>query len=236
MIPYIPAAIQGVSSLANFLTRKKRPKYESTAEAKALQKLADEGAISPEERSRIMMAISRTAGNQASIERTRTKGNLIASGMNNSIAGTRALAEPGQVVTEVKGNAAADINAQNARTKSDAALQLATRKTAYNEGKRTEEGAARQGLISGLAGAGMSAWQAGQDPELYHAGQYGSAGVYELTRQRDRIAAGQDNMRPELPGDFANWTEAQVRQYAHRMQYDPDELIDLWTSMPTGGQ
>jgi hypothetical protein len=155
--------------------------------------------------------------------------------MDKSIAGTRALTEPGQAVVKTLGDARANISTENARTKSNALNEYASRKTAYNEGLRGENNAAKTALIGGLGEAGMTGYMASRNPELYDYGQYGSAGVYELTRSRDRAANTAGEQRPDVPPDMGDWTEAKVREFASRNKLDVDELLDLWATMPTGG-
>lgn len=157
---WIPAAIQGGASLAKFFTRRKTPGFGDTAYGKELQRQSREGMLNPAARSRIVGRAASTAGNVAQTQKSDIRGYLTARGMGNSIAGTRALAEPDMARMRTVSDTAADVEAQNEISKSQARMTYAQARYQHGEQARTERNAATGELLGGLAQAGITAYAA----------------------------------------------------------------------------
>lgn len=143
-------------------------KYDKTAEGKYLKKLSKEGAISPEERARILAEQNRTLGGQAEVARAQAKGDLINRGFEGSIAGARQLAAPNIARMQQLGETSRDISAQNEQSKREALRQYALRKTQYSENQAAQNRQALGELALGLgqAGAGYYAGKRAEGKEV----------------------------------------------------------------------
>lgn len=96
LFAFAPAAISAGQTLMNYNTmnRNKPPLAENTFMGRALAERAKTGIYSPEVRSRIMSNVGRDLGALAQRARSDVSGSLASTGMRNSIAGQRLLAQP----------------------------------------------------------------------------------------------------------------------------------------------
>ena len=154
---WAPAAMQAGSALLKYATAKKPPRFETTAHGLELAKQKTQGIYSPAAESRIMGQAGAKAGAVAQNQKADIMGYLTARGMGNSIAGTRALAEPGLKTQEILADKAASLTAENEASKVKAADEYAQGVNWYAEARRQAGNQATEGLIGGLAGAAGSA-------------------------------------------------------------------------------
>jgi len=169
-----PAAIQGVGALASYFSRKKNrtPKFEDTEQGRFLQQISQQGRYSPTAIANILSRTARQTGNLAQIQRSRTRGQLQGQ-FGSSIAGTRALSEPGIAQQRQLGEATRGLQTENELSKVSAREQLAQGVTQFGERRRQEKRGARQELIQGLAGAtsqGISGYSGYQQDQEFNAG------------------------------------------------------------------
>jgi hypothetical protein len=137
--------------------RLNRPKtFGSTARGKYLKKTMKTGQYSPEMRSAIVGRTGAAAGQAAQENTARIRGYLQARGMGNSLAGTRALAEPGLEQQRITGNAARDIEIENEASKARAKDDYGRESLSYGEARRQQMMGNNQELIGGLVGASGS--------------------------------------------------------------------------------
>ncbi len=147
----IMALIQGGGALAKYGAKRyaaSKRNYDQTAYGKELARIKKEGALSQEFQNNVIGQQNRTLSSQAGSIQARTQGRLVNQGLEGSIAGTRALAQPNIERMRELGYTSRDLSAQNAQTKIDAGLQYAQGKTQYNEDTRGMKDEALGGLAS----------------------------------------------------------------------------------------
>jgi hypothetical protein len=151
----ISALIKGGGALAKYGAKRyaaSKRNYDQTAYGKELARIKKEGALSQEFQNNVIGQQNRTLSSQAGSIQAQTQGNLINQGLEGSIAGTRALAQPNIERMRELGYTSRDLSAQNAQSKIDAGLQYAQGKTQYNEDTRGMKDEALGGLASDAAG------------------------------------------------------------------------------------
>jgi hypothetical protein len=137
--------------------RLNRPKtFGSTGRGKYLKETMKTGQYSPEMRSAIVGRTSAAAGQAAQENTARIRGYLQARGMGNSLAGTRALAEPGLEQQRIVGNAARDIEIENEASKARAKEDYGREATGYAQARREQILRNNQELAEELLGAGVN--------------------------------------------------------------------------------
>ena len=157
---WIVPAVQAAASVLGYATKKKAPKFDNTGYGRELKRIKTQGMYSPQARQKMVGQVSSATGNAAQGQTEQIRGNLIASGMNNSIAGQRLLSAPGQERMRLVSGANERISIANETSKAQAGREYGMAKTQYAEGARQEENQARANLIGGLANAGASAYGA----------------------------------------------------------------------------
>lgn len=171
MLPFlIPAGLQLGGTVANYLMRKKRPAFGNTAYGRRLMQQGREGKYSPVARRGLLGGVGRQTAETAQRQRAATRGRLVNQGMENSIAGTAAMAQPGLARQGLIAGATERLETENEMSKGRARDAYARGSTASEEQKRQEENVARGGLISGLTNAAGSAVQGYQQGMLADAG------------------------------------------------------------------
>ncbi len=144
------ALISGGGALAKYGMARynaSRRRYSGTALGKEYARIKREGAITDEMQSNIIGKQNRVLSSQAGGVRARTQGRLINQGLEGSIAGTRALAQPNIERMRELGYTTRDLAAQNAQTKVDASLRYAEGETAYNAETDAMKRGANQELV-----------------------------------------------------------------------------------------
>lgn len=176
----IAALIKGGGALAKYGAKRyaaSKRNYDQTAYGKELARIKKEGALSQEFQNNIIGQQNRTLSSQAGTIQAQTQGNLINQGLEGSIAGTRALAQPNIERMRELGYTSRDLSAQNAQSKVDTGLQYAQGKTAYNQDTKDQRLEANIGLASDAVDIGTS-YVAGK----YAKDQADEAKVLEQTR------------------------------------------------------
>lgn len=138
------ALTQGATSVGKYLWgRYKKPKHKyripdflDTAYGKRLESVGKTGMYNPAMRSRILGGIGKETANVASQARTGLQGRLIASGMEGSIAGQRALSEPELQRMRQLGGARERIDIANEQSRAQAQDLLAQKITETQEMQR----------------------------------------------------------------------------------------------------
>lgn len=128
-----------------------RRNYGASAIGKELARIKEQGALSGKYMDNILARKNRSLSSVAVSTQARTKGRLIKSGMDNSISGTRALAQPNIERMRELGYASQDLAARNEQSKVDASLTYAKGKTAYDAQTDEMKSQALGGLASDAA-------------------------------------------------------------------------------------
>lgn len=183
----IPAAIQGVSAVAGYMSRRKQPGFNQTAQGRYLSKVSKQGVYTPKAQSEILGKTSAQAGNVAQTDITARRGYLEARGMGNSIAGARTLAEPRLNQAEIVSNAANELSIKNEQSKIDAQNEYALARMRYGKQGRAEENQAREKLISGIGNTINTAAQGYMQKRMYDKSQTAleSLGDVDLSKMSD---------------------------------------------------
>jgi hypothetical protein len=174
----IPAAVELGSALLS--KGNKTPNPLDTEYGQYLNKVKKQGKYSPAVQSTVMGRVGAEAGNVAQDEVARTRGELEARGMGNSISGIRALATPGLRTQEVVANAADRLTVANEESKAAADERLAGVMGQYRTQRAAEDTADWNRKVGGIAGAlkaGVSGWQ---DEQLFGEAQDFDKGVNQL--------------------------------------------------------
>ena len=227
-----PAAIQGASSLAQYLGRSKKGAFEDTPYGKYLRRLEEEGKYSPKAKSLMLGEVSGRAGALAQQQTASTRGYLESTGMGKSIAGAKLLSAPGRGAMREVAGTARNIELENELAKQQAGREYGTAATRWGEQRAGERTAARQQLVGGLGGALASGITAGVG---YGAAKeagvpYGLAPT-EANLLRTQTMYGSRNQQPspfELPDNFTSMNQGELFELSKNMGLDFEELSDLW--------
>jgi len=154
---WLPAAAQAGSAVLKWGMGRlnKPPTFGKTARGQYLKKTMAEGQYNPAMRSAIVGKTGAAAGQVAQQGTARIRGYLQARGMGNSIAGARALAEPGLEQQRIVSGAARDIEIENEASKARAKEDYGYESTGYSAARREQMTRNNQELIGGLASAGV---------------------------------------------------------------------------------
>lgn len=155
---WLPAAIQGGSTILSYAARKKTPKFEHTSYGRELGRMSREGKYSPAARANIAGQAGAKAGQVAQEQKADIRGYLEARGMGNSIAGAKALSSPDTARMRTVSETAGLVEEENELSKSNARLEYARARGQYDEARRAEENQAASQLIGGFGGALSSAY------------------------------------------------------------------------------
>jgi hypothetical protein len=154
----IPAFQAGMSLLQYYRDKKHgTPAFDRTEEGKRLKRVIDEGLYSPTVRSKLLAPIARDVANRASIERAKAKGELIASGMDDGIAGKSLLTQPGMKAMEIISDKGEMLESQNELTKEQALDEYSFLKDKHNRTRLNESRERNANMVSGLFGVGINA-------------------------------------------------------------------------------
>ncbi len=205
----IPAAIQAGTALAKYATRKKTPSFEGTKYGKYLRRIGEEGRFSPGERSTMLGQVSSRAGNVAQQERAGIRGYLENRGMGRSIAGTRALNEPGLERMRTVSGATERIELENERSKEAALEEYERARYGSQMQMAGEERQAKSELWGGLAGAA------------------GFGAETALAAYRTRVGYGGD--KPDAI-DLSDMSESQLMEWIQK-QRDPQQAFEMLLMM-----
>jgi len=138
----------GISMYAN--RKKKTRNFENTDYGKYLQGISERGVYSPKAKAGILGQVSRQAGGIASRQTAATRGQLASRGMENSIAGTRALSAPGTNMMNIMADKASQLETQNEMSKVGAGRELAMGKNRSREIRRGEDSEMYNILAGGI--------------------------------------------------------------------------------------
>jgi hypothetical protein len=214
---WIPAALQAGSSLLNYaLQKKNKPtSFSDTEEGKYLAGIRETGAISPQERGGLLARTGAIAGSQASQRKASIRGGLLARGMNNSIAGVRALDAPGRDTQRTLADAGQNIDIMNERSKDTAAREYATKSTQRSDMIDQYSANARGGLVQGLAGAGINAYGGLMDEKaLAEDKRRWDITSAQRDRQIDNYAGKGASDPVQYPTSLSNMTPLETAQWA----------------------
>lgn len=185
MIQYLPAAISGVTTLADYFGRKKNkmPKFKNTAAARELKRVSQQGVYSPEVKNNLLAQQAGQLGQQENQRRMSIKGHLMQSGMENSIAGLSPLMANERYTDAQQRDYGRTLDTQNALSKADARMQYAQASDQWSGARRNERSQRFQGLLGGLADTGMLAAQGYQQGQMQNAAQQRDAQMNDLLNQ-----------------------------------------------------
>jgi len=158
IVPAIMAGAQivgtGISMYAN---RKNRTKnFENTDYGEYLQGISQRGVYSPKAKAGILGQVSRRAGNVASRQTAAARGQLASRGMENSIAGTRALSAPGSQMMNIMADKTSELETANEMSKVGAGRELAMGMNRSREMRRGENRQMYDILAGGVSDLGGS--------------------------------------------------------------------------------
>lgn len=168
--------------------KNKSPSWENTEMAKYLKDISKQGIYNPQTKRLMLQNIGTAFGQEASNAKATTRGYLANMGMERSIAGAAALAEPELRTAEALANASRGIDIENAQSKVQAQAQYAAGKDQSAGIRRAENMQATQALtggLSGVAGAGYGMWKQGtQEAQIQ----------LLLSQVKDAMATGNDDL------------------------------------------
>ena len=144
------AGMEADKGLTGWLTRPKVPRAEQTATGRDLMRRSQYGAYDPAARRKIIGAASRASGNAAQTAAADMRGQLVSSGMDDSIAGQRLMATPALQRAGYLAETGERMEAENEQAKGMAREQFAGLQDRLDEQRRYSR---RQGLQSLLGGA-----------------------------------------------------------------------------------
>jgi stage V sporulation protein SpoVS len=134
--------------------------------ARYLKNISKQGIYNPETKRLMLQNVGTAFGQQAANAKATARGYLANMGMENSIAGASAIAEPELKTAEALANASRGIDLENANSKTQAKMQYAMGKDQNAGVRRAESTQATQSLLgglSGVAGAGYGMWKQGEE-------------------------------------------------------------------------
>lgn len=146
----------------------KPKKFEDTEYAKRLYDISKRGAYTSKVRSQIMGGVSRTAGAAASQARTGYKGNLIARGMENSIAGARGMGDIDTRYMNTLADTRRDVDIRNEQSKIDATDRYAQLKDASDAQRKQFSQMNNANLIGGVIDAGVGYYGGKMQQKIYN--------------------------------------------------------------------
>ena len=153
LVAAIPPLVSGIKAFGSFLSkRKNKPDlFEHTFAGRLLKRQAKEGAITAKQRSRLLSREGMRAGNLASKSRARVRGRLSAGGLNQSIAGSRAIEEAGFRAESQLSSFGERLDIANERSKGEAELALRQGKDQSRVAKRQWRASLFSDALTGIA-------------------------------------------------------------------------------------
>ncbi len=149
----IGALVKGGSALGKYAYNKwfnKQKNFDDTPGGRRMKLLAKEGVYNPRVTRTILGQVGKATGSTAQIAKTNLKGNLIASGMENSIAGQGRIASIDSQRMEKIGDVAADLATKNEMSKVEAQDKYTMAKQGYQDRIKAMEQENTGNLVSGL--------------------------------------------------------------------------------------
>ena len=212
MGPLTAALVPAGISLAKSLFSRGRKTRRPTELMSYYDRQAREGIYSPTARSSIMGTAGAEMGNVAQQEVADIRGRLSANGMGNSIAGTRALSEPGMMRMRSLGDISRRLTAENEMSKMEGARSLAELQGNYAQARNDDRTNRWNQVVSGIAGAtetGFNAYQNKDAPPTAASGKYAV----------------------QFPESFAEMSEADAYTWAANLGHNWNDIQPIWEQM-----
>jgi hypothetical protein len=212
MGPLAAALVPAGLNLAKSLFSRGRKTRRPTELMGYYDRVSREGIYSPAARSAIMGTAGAEMGNVAQQETADIRGRLSANGMGNSIAGTRALSEPGMMRMRSLGDISRRLTAENETSKMDASRSLAELQGNYAQARSDDRTSRWNQVVGGItdaAQAGFDAYQRRDMPLKSVTGKYAV----------------------QFPESFAGMSEADAYTWAANLGHNWDEIQPIWEQM-----
>jgi len=155
---WLPAAIAGAGAVGKYIYDKKSrmPDFSSTAYARYMQRKQQEGIYPGTVKEKMLAQIGAEAGNIEQQQKAEIRGRFVGMGAGQSVAQTRALAEPSKERMRGLVSSRRQIEIQNEMSKQQAGQELASAQTDWEARQRGEKQAQTGALVGGLISAGSS--------------------------------------------------------------------------------
>lgn len=148
-----PIALRGATDIASNLLSNRTRRFSNTAAGRRLTRVSEEGTITPRQRRLFASRAASLEADQAGRRRDAISGRLANQGLERSVAGVRALDEPGADVQRGRRAANIELELLNEQSKVDAANELAIRETESVNQRRAERAQRRQGIVGAIGGS-----------------------------------------------------------------------------------
>jgi hypothetical protein len=205
----VPAGI----SLAKSLFSRGRKTRRPTELMSYYDRQAREGIYSPTARSVIMGTAGAKMGNFAQQEVADIRGRLSASGMGNSIAGTRALSEPGMMRMRSLGDISRRLTAENEMSKMEGARSLAELQGNYAQARSDDRTNRWNQVVGGIADAASAGYNAYQNKDA------------------PPTAMAQGKYAVQFPESFGRMTKADAYAWTVNSGHNWDDIEPIWQQM-----
>ena len=215
------AGIGAATSIGGFLSGQKsrKRKFGATARGEELKKLMAQGAISPEMEAEIIGSQNRRGAALAQTETAARRGELVAAGLEGSIAGRRFVREPQTERRRDLGATSRRIAAENAQSKMEAERTFSKERAGFQEQQQLAKQQALQQLIAGVGGAASEA-----------VGGFMQQKQADITRGRQDAALEENKRRYELGRSDLSSQRIEDRQIAVddlQLWFEYQRLLDL---------
>jgi hypothetical protein len=166
----IPAALSLGSSLLGGLSNRSANRDARRAQRRYQSYLGQryrEGDLPESMQQTVLARTGAATGAAANRATSAVKGSLIRSGMEGSIAGARALADPETERVRMLGDTARDLAAENEMSRAKYADEMERSRLGFDTQMAGQRANDRMNLIGGIAGAGLQAFGGWQDEKLF---------------------------------------------------------------------
>jgi len=196
---WLPAAVKGVTTGIQYLTRPKRgvttTPFAETTYGKHLKRREETGLYPPSIRGKMLRRYGETISSGTQRERAGISGGLVSRGMHGSISGLRALGAPERRRTGLISGYGKELDIESELGGLRAGEEYARLSTMTEERRRAEEeqikfqeSQAKWGLLGGLGEAGMGLYSGLMGKKLAQLGaeegkEYGSYAPYVFAQQ-----------------------------------------------------
>ncbi len=175
-------------------------------------RMSREGAYSPTARAAIMGTAGSEMGNVAQQQTADIRGRLSANGMGNSIAGVRALSEPGMMRMRSLGDISNRLTAENEMSKTEGMRSLAELQGNYAQARRDDRTNRWNQVVSGIADAAETGYNAFQNKDM------------PLKTASGKYAV-------QFPESFSAMSEPEAYEWAANLGHDWNEIRPIWEQM-----
>lgn len=212
MGPVAAALVPAGISLAKSLFSRGRKTRKPTELMSYYDRMSREGIYSPTARAAIMGTAGSEMGNVEQQHTADIRGRLSSAGMGNSIAGVRALSEPGMMRMRSLGDISNRLTAENEMSKNEGTRSLAELQGNYAQARSDDRTNRWNQVVSGIAGAAETGFNAYQNKDAPPAAASGKYAV-------------------QFPESFGSMSEAEAYEWASKYGHRWSEIGPIWEQM-----